>query len=310
MIVYDKPRWIHVVFMLRGAALVVIWKRILFVTLVSVLITYLHERYGLFHDSVTLVPFSLIGIALGIFLGFRNNTSYDRFWEGRKLWGRLVNVSRTLTRQIMTLDGPVGGHPDLVARQKQLVYRLIAYVHLFRQHLREENAPEEVTGLLTSAEIEALRSEHNRPIAVLHWMGDDFRRDWEKGWIDSLHFPTLESSLTELTSVQGACERIKSTPIPFSYNILLHRIVGIYCLTLPFGLVAEVGVVTPIVVALISYAFFGLDAVGGEIENPFGYDANDLPLAALSRMIEINLRQRLGETDLPPFAEPVHNILT
>src|SRR5512139_4030566 len=120
MIVYDKPTWMQVIFMFRGAALLVIWKRLTFVTLVSVVITYLHETYGTFHDSVTLVPFSLVGVALGIFLGFRNNTSYDRYWEGRKLWGQLVNTSRSLTRQIMTLDGPVGGHPDLVARQRQL----------------------------------------------------------------------------------------------------------------------------------------------------------------------------------------------
>ena len=115
--------------------------------------------------------------------------------------------------------------------------------------------------------------------------------------------------MTTLTDLQGACERIKGTPIPFSYTTLIHRIVAFYCYGLPFGLVSSVGAFTPVVVVVVSYAFFGLDTVGDEIEQPFGTDANDLPLAAISRTIEVNLRQRLGETDLPPLLRPVDEIL-
>ena len=310
MVVHEKTTWLHVVFMYQGAALSLIWRRLLFVTAVSVLITWLHERYGLFHDNLTLVPFSLIGIAVSIFLGFRNNTSYDRFWEGRKLWGRVVNISRTITRQILTLIGPADADPTMTEHRRAMVYRVVAYVHLLRQHLRGEDALEEVSEFLSPAELEALRSEHNRPVALLQWLGDVFRSDWDRGWVDTMHLPVLESSLTDFTSVQGGCERIKSTPIPVSYNILLHRIVGVYCLALPFGLVADVGVLTPVVVLLVAYAFFGLDAVGGEIEDPFGTDPNDLPLSSLTRMIEINLRQRLGETELPPYEAPVRHVLS
>ena len=124
-----------------------------------------------------------------------------------------------------------------------------------------------------------------------------------------MHLPVLEASLTEITTVQGACERIKSTPIPGSYTILIHRIVALYCLGLPFGIVSSVGLMTPVVVAIVAYAFYGLDAVGTEIENPFGTDENDLPLSALSRMIEVNLRQRLGESELPELLRPVDGIL-
>lgn len=310
MVVHEKTTWLHVVFMYQGAALSLIWRRLLFVTAVSVLITWLHERYGLFHDNLTLVPFSLIGIAVSIFLGFRNNTSYDRFWEGRKLWGQVVNISRTITRQILTLIGPADADPTMTEHRRAMVYRVVAYVHLLRQHLREEDALEEVSEFLSPAELEALRSEHNRPVALLQWLGDVFRSDWDRGWVDTMHLPVLESSLTDFTSVQGGCERIKSTPIPVSYNILLHRIVGVYCLALPFGLVADIGVLTPVVVLLVAYAFFGLDAVGGEIEDPFGTDPNDLPLSSLTRMIEINLRQRLGETELPPYETPVRHVLS
>ena len=304
---------------LRGSALTRIWPRLLAVTLVATLVTYLHERYGLLHTDLTVTPFSLIGLALGIFLGFRNNTSYDRFWEGRKLWGRVVNASRTLTRQILTLVGPPfrndrvpeeGELEAIEAFHEEAVYRVIAYVHALRLHLRGQDRLREIDEFLEDPEIADLVPELNRPIAILQTMGERFREAWEKGWVHPIHVEVLELSLTELAGVQGGCERIKATPIPFSYNLLLHRITFVYCFTLPFGLVNLVHEFVPVVVALVSYAFFGLDAVGDEIEDPFGEDANDLPLSAITRMIEVNLRQRLGEEDLPELAEPIDHVLT
>ena len=319
MIVHAKTSWLRTLLMLRGSAITRIWPRLIAVTLVATLVTYLHEAYGLLNTDLTVTPFSLIGLALGIFLGFRNNTSYDRFWEGRKLWGRVVNASRTLTRQVLTLVGPpfanerpVGeGEVEAVAEfHREMVYRLIAYVHALRLHLRGQDRLRELDPFLADEEIAKLVPEHNRPIALLQRMGERFREAWERGWVHPIHIEVVELSLTELAGVQGGCERIKATPIPFSYNILLHRIVFVYCFTLPFGLVNLVHGFCPVVVALVSYAFFGLDAVGDEIEDPFGEDPNDLPLSAITRMIEINLRQRLGEEDLPPFAEPVGHVLT
>jgi len=284
------------------------------------------------------VPFSLVGVALGIFLGFRNNTSYDRFWEGRKLWGRMVNVSRSLTRQILTMVGPiqkeyegrlndgVRGHyygelpseqdreddPDmdeLLDFHKECVHRVAAYVHCFRLHLRDDWDMSDLEGLVPDEEIERLNEESNRPVAMLQTLGDRFREAWLRGWIHSMHFRVLEESLTEMTGIQGGCERIKSTPIPFSYTALIHKIVALYCYALPFGIVNETKWFTPIVVAIVAYAFFGLDAVGDEIEDPFGKDLNDLPLTTLSTMIEVNVRQRIGDDDLPELLKPVDNVL-
>jgi len=116
--------------------------------------------------------------------------------------------------------------------------------------------------------------------------------------------------LSDLCDVQGGCERIKSTPIPWSYTVLMHSIVAVYCFALPFGLIDTTKLLTPLVVALIAYAFLGLDAVGDELEEPFGSDYNDLPLTTLSRMIEVNLRQLLGESELPPLLTPdAHGVL-
>lgn len=307
MIVSTRNTWLHTLFQVRGSTIVRTWRRLLLAVGVAIVVTYLHESY--LKDSeileIDMTPFSLTGLALGIFLGFRNNTSYDRFWEGRKLWGCVVNASRTLTRQLLTLTRPAGAE-----FHRESVYRLIAYVHALRLHLRKSDDYSQLKDLISPEELAALKGDSNVPISILQTMGNRFRDAWDEDHIDAFHLPVLEGSLTELAGVQGGCERILATPIPFSYSVLLHRIVAVYCLTLPFGLVASTGVLTPFVVLLISYAFFGLDAVGEEIEDPFGFDPNDLPLDAITRMIEINLREQLGETDLPSLLQPKKNVLT
>ena len=309
MIVHDeRPRWLRQVFFLQGTALKVIWKRVAVTTLLALVVTLLQDTYKVFDYSLTPLPFSLIGLALSIYLGFRNNTGYDRFWEGRKLWGRMVNVSRTFARQVQSLvRDPEGG--DASAVHKRLTYLHIAYVHCMRQHLRDENTREELKDFADAAFLDRIDGHLNRPISILNEMGRQLRELHDRGWIDNIGLQTLETSLTEMTGVQGACERIKSTPIPFSYTVLMHRIVLVYCVGLPFGIVSTIHGLTPVVVMIVAYAFYGLDAVGTEIENPFDKDANDLPLSALSRMIEINLRQDLGETDLPPVLKPVNHVL-
>lgn len=310
--------WLRLLIKYRGTALQRVKLRLAFTTLVATAITVVDLRWGYFHQDFTVLPFTLIGLALGIFLGFRNNTSYDRFWEGRRLWGALVNTTRSFTRQILTLVGPPpsvdGEKPgadaeEVVEFRREMVYRLIGYVHSFRWHLRDQDRVDDLARWLPASEIEGLRAELNRPTAILQRIGDRLREAWDKGWIHPMHLPVLEQSLVALTDIQGGCERIKNTPIPMSYTTLIHQIVAIYCFSLPFGIVKTVGQLTPFVVAFVAYAFFGLDAVGDEIEQPFGLDPNDLPLSALSRMIEVNLRQRLGEKDLPPLAKAKGGIL-
>jgi putative membrane protein len=324
VILIDRRAWLRQVLLIRGTSLSMTWKRVALATAVAIVVTVIHTQRGGLMIDLSPLPFTLIGLALSIFLGFRNNTSYDRFWEGRKLWGQLVNVSRSFTRQLLTQIGPrmrdaacdhdgsevEAAELDAVRQARHdLVYGLIAYVHALRHHLRDEDNLAELDGLLPAALIVSLESEINRPLAITAWMGEQLRVLYDRGWIHPMHLPVLEASLTEITAVQGACERIKSTPIPASYTVLIHRIVVLYCVGLPFGILATVGTMTPVVVAIVAYAFYGLDAVGTEIEDPFGLDPNDLPLSALSRMIEVNLRQRLGEQQLPGLLEPVDGIL-
>lgn len=310
MVFKERLTWLQIVTLVRGSVLSRIWGRLAVTTAFAILVTEAHELKYL-DASLTATPFSLIGVALGIFLGFRNNTSYQRFWEGRILWGRLVNTSRSLTRQVLTLiQAPPEEAGAQQACQRELVHSLSAYVHALRIHLRgETEAYADLARLIPAEEVVAMSATSNPPIALIKTMGERLSAAWRKGWIDAFHLPILEASLSGLTDIQGGCERIKSTPIPFSYTLLIHRIVAVYCLALPFGIVDTTHWATPLVVILVGYAFYGLDAIGDEIENPFGNDPHDLPLAAMSTMIEVNVREALGETDLPALRPPVDNIL-
>jgi putative membrane protein len=313
MLVPSKVTWWRLVFKYTGSELPRTKYRIAGVILVACGVTVLEELHD-WHPNLKPLPFTLIGIALGIFLGFRTNASYDRWWEGRKIWGNAVNDTRSLARQILTMIGPQPGGPaidpaELRAFHKELVYRVIAWAHALRLALRYHSDLSELKAFLPAEEVEQLQHESNKPFAITQGTAERVRDAWLRGWIDTMHFKLIEESFTSLTDIQGGAERINLTPIPFSYTTLIHRITAVYCYALPFGVVDEVGIYTPFVCAMIAYAFFGLDVVGDEIEMPFGTDPNDLPLNAISRTIEVNLRQRLGETDVPPMARPVDEIL-
>jgi ion channel-forming bestrophin family protein len=312
----DKKRsWLETV-IVGGFALPHIWLRTLFVTALSVVVTIIYEEVPQLHYSLTPAPFTIIGLPLGIFLGFRNNTAYDRFWEGRKLWGSLVNTTRSLTRQVLTLiepqpdaDPAVSSEAEIKKFEERVVHMIIAYVHALRHHLRDTKPFEPLGHILPKEEVDRLVDEENVPLALLQRIGEMFVEARRKKWVHAFHIPVLEGSLTSLTDIQGACERIKSTPIPFSYTVLMHRIVAGYCTLLPFGLMESIKWATPAVVLAISYCFFGLDAIGDEIEQPFGMDINDLPLKSISRNIERNLRRRIGE-NVPPPVEAKRGVLT
>lgn len=314
LIVIESESWLSFLFAVRGTTWSRIWRRLFVNMSFAAAVTIAHYFLGMTAYDVTALPFTLIGFVLSIFLGFRINTAYDRFWEGRKLWGSLVNTSRSLTRQILTLVVPHGeaqaGPEELRARRKQMVYALIAFVHALRLRLRgEEATTDELVGLLAPEALAKIAAARNRPNAIVQHLAELFEEARRAGLIHPLQLVLLHQGLVGLSDVQGACERIANTPIPFAYQVLLRRIVGVYCYALPFGLLHALGPVTPVVVLMMSYAFYGLDAIGDEIHAPFGNDPNDLPLSALCRTIEIDLREALGETELPEPAQPHHGLL-
>ncbi|MGE0379112.1 MAG: bestrophin family protein [Planctomycetaceae bacterium] len=312
MLVKKRVGWLRVLFTFHGSSLPFTWRRILGITMFSVFVTWLELYYQLDQRySLTDRPFTLIGLALGIFLGFRNNAAYDRYWEGRKLWGQLVNTSRSFTRQVLTLVGPQDQTPlELRPFQEGLVRQTIAYVYALRHHLRDTDPFADLERFVPAEDVQRLRRHKNIPVALLQEMGLQVRTAWDRGWMTAYHLPALDKSLTTLTDIQGGCERIKNTPIPYAYTVLIHRLVAFYCFFLPFGIVHTVGPLTPIVVLLIAHAFFGLDEIGDEIEDPFDTDPQSLPLNALCRTIEIILLQAIDAIEVPEMLLPVRGILS
>ena len=185
-----------------------------------------------------------------------------------------------------------------------------AFVHALRLQLRDQRDDAVLQRWLTAAEFEQTRSSLNPASTLMLHMGRDLGECVRQGQIEPCLAVPMDATLSSLTASAASCERIKNTPVPFSYTLLLHRTAYMYCFLLPFGLVDTTGFMTPFVVGIVAYTFFGLDALGDEIEEPFGLESNDLPLDTLCRAIEINLRESLGEKDLPPPLYPVNFQLT
>jgi len=304
MIVRDRPAGLHLFFALRGSILPRIWKHLAVTTLLAVLVTWTDGQFGRYKLHLTTIPFTLIGLALAIFLGFRNNAAYDRYWEGRKQWGELVLRSRNLARQCLSLMTADAGDEPV-----RMVRRAIGYAHALRHRLRGAAAGSDIGAdvkpWLAPAEWERVRTQPNLPHALMLAMGDDLARCLRERRIEPCLAAAIDATLSAMTGVAAACERIRGTPIPFSYTLLLHRTAYLYCFLLPFGLVDTIGYSTPLVSAIVAYTFFGLDALGDEIEEPFGASDNDLPLDALCRTIEIDALMALGAAELPPPLLPV-----
>lgn len=302
MIIRPRPNWLRMLFVVRGSVLPDILPQLLAATAFATLVTLLHGRVLDWKVSLNFVPFSLIGITLAIFLGFRNSTSYARFWEARTLWGSLLNETRVLLRQALSLS-------DASATQsRQLALLLAAFVHALRHQLRGSDASADLQRLLGPEASAALAGVRYKPAMLLlmagRWVGE--RRS--EGTLAPVLVPALEAPLGRLTEALGGCERIASTPIPFTYAVIIHRTIYLYCLLLPFGLIDAIGLMTPVIVAFIAYTFFALEALAGQLEDPFGTAPNDLALDAISAMIEGTLREMLGES-LPPVPAPADPIV-
>jgi putative membrane protein len=168
----------------------------------------------------------------------------------------------------------------------------------------------ELKPFLSASEWNMASAQDNLPALLMLRMGQDLQECLQQGWTEACLVASIDATLSSMTARAVACDRIKNTPIPFSYTLLLHRTAYLYCFLLPFGLVDTLEFMTPFVVAIVAYTFFGLDALGDEIEEPFGISENDLPLDALCRTIEINLRSALGDADVPSPLSPVNYCLT
>lgn len=296
MIVLERPHGLRLFFALRGSILPRILGPLAACTALALVVTLSHGFLFEFKVTLTPVPFTLIGLALAIFLGFRNSTAYDRYWEARCLWGEAVQGLRALARQWLTLvePGPAGPRP--------FVLGLIAWAQALRHQLRGSDPGPELRRLIDPVEPVLLARQPAE--ALLRRLGGELGAALREGRVAAPLAAEIDRGLVALTRIQAGCERIRSTPIPFAYTLLLHRTASVYCFLLPFGLIDQLGWMTPLVVLVVAYTFFGLDALGDEIEQPFGLSPHHLPLSALCRGIEIDLREALGDPELPPPLQP------
>ncbi len=303
MIVRPYPNWLRMMLVIRGSVILDIAPQLIVTIGFAASITVLRSSLLVDRVHLTFVPFSLIGLTLAIFLGFRNNTSYARYWEARMLWGTVLNDTRALARQALTLVDDASDAPSFVNR-------LIAFTHALRHQLRGTDAANDLARLLPEQDCARLTNVRYKPAMLLVMAGEWLREQRRRGVLSDPLAQAMEAPMCRLGDALGGCERIAGTPIPFTYAVIIHRTVYLYCLLLPFGLVDSIGGMTPLVVGFVAYTFFALEALSAEIEEPFGIQPNDLPLDALCQGIEATLLETLGRSDLPPAPEPVDYVLT
>ena len=296
MIVRPHPRPISLLFILRGSIISAIIGELIVVFVAAALIVVIHHIWPSQFSGLSLAPFTLLGLALSIFLGFRNNACYQRWWEARQQWGQLIAETRSFMRDLRAVV------PDHAGQAQRLGRRTVGFAHALRCQLRGEPA-EPARAWLPEAEWASLASLRGKPSEILNIQAREIGAAFRAGQITDIVYRIFSQHLTVMGNIQAACERLQSTPTPFAYTLLLHRTAWLFCLLTPIGIVSTLGWMTPFATVVLAYAFFGLDALGQELQEPFERTANAVPLDALVRIIEISVLEALGDADVP---QPLH----
>jgi putative membrane protein len=325
---------------------VLFWTRreIFVLLIISTIPTILYEVFDL-KLVLPWLPIALIGTAVAFIVGFKNNATYGRLWEARTIWGAIINASRSWGIMVKDYVGiPQAENvtrEDLKNIHRRLVYRHIGWLTALRFQLREPRAwenltrsynaeyrkhysvPEheskietELSKFLSPEDLEYVLSKKNRATHIINLQSKDLRILFEKGVVDHFLHLQLGAMLSNLYDQQGKCERIKNFPYPRQFATLNLFFVCLFTLLVPFGMLQEfdklgnhfVWLTIPFSV-LVSWVFLTMEKIGEATENPFEGTPNDVPMAALTRTIEIDLREMLDEKDLPPAVQPVNNIL-
>jgi len=292
MIIRPRHHWFRLLFVWRGSVLPDIIGRLSLVLSVSVLSVLSRDWWMSAHaeSALSIPPFTLMGVALAIFLGFRNSVSYDRFWEARKQWGGLLVAARSLVRQVsssLTDDADATLRTD-VARQ------VAAFAYALKHQLRNTDAADDLASRLDAGLFAEVRAARFQPQIILLSLARSLAAAQRRGDLSEMQLLAIDKTLTVLADTSGACERIASTPIPYTYRVLMNRTVMVYCLLLPVGLATTVGWVTPLIATFVAYTFLALEIIGEQIEEPFGTEPNDLALDAMCHTIESSVCEMVG----------------
>lgn len=276
--------------------------------------------YFLYHNQQlekVVLPFSvaaILGSALAIFLAFRNNNSYSRWWEARTIWGNIINNSRIFARQIIAnADNAVaiGKVSQALADdyKKELIYRQIAFAHALRLHLRRQTSWEELSSLLSPKEIEILANKSNKPNYLLQTQGIRIKEGMRSELLGAFDNISLEPTLAGFNNFQGACERIKNTPLLRQYHFFTKLFMVVFMAILPFSLIGDFNkmgipeLMIPVSV-LVSFVFGVMGKVGEVNEDPFENRITDVPMTSICNTIERDLKEMLDERNLPSQITP------
>lgn len=273
MVQYDTRNWLKILVTVHGTVLPRIAVRVLLAAAFG-LAAVLLQRHHVVNLAIPPAVHTLVGVALGLLLVFRTNTSYDRFWEGRRLIGSIVNNARDLARQARSyIDDP--------AARARVGVLINAYYAVIRRYLRNEREWPELAATLSAEEMAAIAATRNPPVLLARWLSDVFAAEARAGRLSEQRVQLLDLAVSDIVDFYGGAERIMKTPVPFAYAHHIKGFLALFCFTVPMALLAQMGWYTSAASAIVAYALFGIDEIGVEIEDPFGYDANDLPLDAI-----------------------------
>lgn len=284
---YDPHEWTSHLFDIEGSMVREILGRVSACVIWAVIIVALFQWGPDWFDKLAIAEtaHTLVGASLGLLLVFRTNASYDRFWEGRKLWGSIVNESRNLARQAATW---MAVDRDLA---RQVIWWTVAFAYGTKYRLRGAQEIGPVQEHLPAESVSEVLSSRHVPLAVSRRLTELIAVSKDRRIIDGDQLRCLDQNVQILIDCCGACERIRSTPLPFAYAVHLRRALIVYCFTLPLALVQKYGWETVPATLMIAYVLFGIEEIGVEIEDPFGTDVNDLPLKSICETIEQNLTE-------------------
>jgi putative membrane protein len=278
MIPYEPKSWLKLTLHVRGTVIPRLLGRVgclLLLTVVALAVKHSLPDPSKVFNGFKPLGHTLIGVAIGLLIVFRTNASYDRYWEGRKLWGGIINTSRNLVR------GTVAHVHDA----RELANLVSAYALALKQHLRNDKNLSEIEELISPELFQRASATANPPSIIALAMSRWIQHHQSHGRLDAITAQGLESQVRLLLDGQGGCERILRTPIPFAYAVHIKQLVMLYLVTLPFVLVAEMEWVALPLVGVISFGLLGIEEAGVEIEDPFGDDPNDLPVEAMCATI-------------------------
>jgi ion channel-forming bestrophin family protein len=251
------------------------------------------------------LPLTLFGTALALFLGFRVNSAYQRWWEARTLWGSMINASRSFTRGVLAF---LPKREETRTLRDDLVLRHIAYVQALRCQLRLQDPLPEIHRVLGDSVEPAILDFQNPANGLLHGSSVTIAEAQDNGLIDTIQQSQIERVMVDIANAQGGMERIKNTPLPAQYRSFPSFFTRLFCILLPIGLVETLEIATPFGSAVAGFMYLAVLQIGDDLVDPFANTAHDVPLTAMCRTIEIDLLQIIGRP-APPKLEPENGIL-